>query len=158
MGNIWIGTRLGLYRWHNGFIEEFGLADGLRSEYILSLYVDAADRLWIGTVRGGVHLLENGRIEADPGNNGAAFANRTIFSFHTDREGRIWGGMSGGIFFCRGRNVSIFYQSIRTLRRRLRLPRDGRPPWLLLAHQFARLWRVPYEDPRPQPARKLPSR
>ena len=39
MGNIWIGTRLGLYRWHNGLYRRirFEPMGDLRSEYILSL-------------------------------------------------------------------------------------------------------------------------
>jgi signal transduction histidine kinase/ligand-binding sensor domain-containing protein len=145
MGNIWIGTRLGLYRWHNGFIEEFGLADGLRSEYILSLYVDAADRLWIGTVRGGVHLLENGRIEADPGNNGAAFANRTIFSFHTDREGRIWGGMSGGIFSVEEERIHFINLYERFDVDSVFHVMDDRLGSFWLTSSRG-LWRVPYDD------------
>lgn len=145
LGNIWIGTRTGLYRWNGGFLEEYGLTEGLRSEYILSLYADPADRVWIGTVRGGVHVLENGKIQADPGNNGTAFANRTIFSFHTDRSGRIWGGMSGGIFCIEEDRIHFInlYERL-DVDSVFHVMDDGLSSFWLTSSRG--LWRVPYDD------------
>jgi signal transduction histidine kinase/ligand-binding sensor domain-containing protein len=97
-GNIWIGTREGLYRWNNGLRKFFGLGNGLRSAYILSLHVDQDDRVWVGTARGGLHLIEDDELVDFHTEETRPFATRTIFGMATDRDGTVWGGMSGGVF------------------------------------------------------------
>lgn len=98
-GTVWIGTREGLYSWQEGLRAPLKRADGLRSEYILSLFVDPTDRIWVGTARGGLHTVVNGRIDdAIFDEQDRKFDSRTIFAIHQDQAGTIWGGMTGGIF------------------------------------------------------------
>jgi signal transduction histidine kinase/streptogramin lyase len=108
-GNIWIATRRGIYRYNDGLQQHFGPADGLRSDYVLTIHVDADDRVWFGSARGGLQRIENGQVfPAKVGGDPAEFATRTVFSMNTDHKGIIWGGMSGGIFRIDGATVDYF--------------------------------------------------
>lgn len=98
-GNIWIGTRQGVYRWNNGLQQHYTAMDGLRSEYVLTLYVDSEDTVWVGTARGGLMKIVDGEVRsAQEDGDPEEFINRTIFSIYSDRNGTLWGGMTGGIF------------------------------------------------------------
>jgi signal transduction histidine kinase/ligand-binding sensor domain-containing protein len=97
-GNIWFGTREGLYRWNQGVVAWFGREHGLRSEYVLSLYIDPLDQVWVGMARGGVQKVVDGQVVDPPSLTPGDFSSRTIFAMQRDGDGVIWGGMSGGIF------------------------------------------------------------
>lgn len=98
-GNIWIGTRSGLHRWNEGLKEYYGLEQGLRSDYVLNLHVTPRGDLLIGTVRGGLHRLRNGRIEPLTGSyEGQLPDTQTIFNMTTHRDGTVWGGSNDGLF------------------------------------------------------------
>ena len=56
-GFIWIGSFSGLIRYDGNTFERVDSATGISS--VVSLYVDSADRLWIGTNDNGVALMEN---------------------------------------------------------------------------------------------------
>ena len=64
---VWFGTyEGGLYALHaDGRIRAYRVADGLPSDTVLELAVDAADTLWIGT-DAGLARLRDGRIERVP--------------------------------------------------------------------------------------------
>jgi diguanylate cyclase (GGDEF)-like protein len=52
-GNIWLATEDGLNRINiDGSIDIFKDSDGLPSSWILTVFIDSKDRLWIGTAQG----------------------------------------------------------------------------------------------------------
>ena len=95
-GSMWVGTEgNGLYRLINGHFHRIGKSEGLLSEMIRTLYIDAQDTLWIGTDDEGLSRWNNGSIanftrrEGLPDNN--------ISQILEDDAGRLWLGTSGGI-------------------------------------------------------------
>jgi signal transduction histidine kinase/ligand-binding sensor domain-containing protein len=62
-GTVWFGTAGGgLGRLKDGRIQYFHKADGLASEYIGCLHLEADDTLWIGTLGGGLNRFKHGRF------------------------------------------------------------------------------------------------
>ena len=98
-GNLWIGTNDdGLYRMNkDGSFTHFGRRDGLGSEAIWSLKVDADDgSLWIGTCRGGLSRWHQDRITTWTAKDG--LINNVICQILEDRRGNLWLGSHGGVF------------------------------------------------------------
>ena len=64
-GTLWFGTPgQGLYRLRDGVFATLTTADGLVSNWIMSLYQDAASSLWIGTSGQGLNRLRDGQLAA----------------------------------------------------------------------------------------------
>ena len=57
-GNLWIGTRLGLFRYNGTSYRE---CEALAGETVYSLFADADNRLWGGT-SAGILLLQDGKL------------------------------------------------------------------------------------------------
>lgn len=93
-GNIWCGTRSGLYRVDFAagdakftFID-LGIADSFEARYIESLLEDRQGALWAGS-RGGLHRRwSDGRVESYTTRDG--LPHNAILSLLEDRAGRIW--------------------------------------------------------------------
>jgi signal transduction histidine kinase/ligand-binding sensor domain-containing protein len=62
-GNLWIGTRAGLSRWHSGPIVPYGPPEGLDALFVSHVSRHPAQGLWIGTWRRGMHRFKNGRFQ-----------------------------------------------------------------------------------------------
>jgi ligand-binding sensor domain-containing protein/signal transduction histidine kinase len=95
-GSMWVGTDgSGLYQFINGSFRHIGRGEGLLSEAIRTLYLDAQDVLWIGTADEGLSRWHDGHIanltthEGLPDNN--------ISQILEDEAGRLWLGSSAGI-------------------------------------------------------------
>lgn len=60
-GVLWLGTRSsGLWRWDGRQLKTYRRStDGLPSDYIISLYRDSLQQLWVGTARGAAYLQSN---------------------------------------------------------------------------------------------------
>jgi signal transduction histidine kinase len=93
---MWVGTAgKGLYQFANGSFHHIEKREGLSSDVIRTLYLDAQGTLWIGTADEGLSRWQNGRIanfstrEGLPDNN--------ISQILEDDAGRLWLGSSGGI-------------------------------------------------------------
>jgi signal transduction histidine kinase/ligand-binding sensor domain-containing protein len=62
-GVLWAGSNgRGLWRVQGEQVSRLGLADGLSSEMIRSLYPDPEGTLWIGTFGGGLNALRDGKF------------------------------------------------------------------------------------------------
>jgi ligand-binding sensor domain-containing protein/signal transduction histidine kinase len=91
-GALWIGTTSrGLFRWHNGRMDQWGLEDGLSDASIRGLFQDRDEVIWIGTSVGGLHYYANGRLSRGFG-PADGVATGILASFAQDREGRLWIG------------------------------------------------------------------
>jgi ligand-binding sensor domain-containing protein/signal transduction histidine kinase len=91
-GSLWIGTsNRGLFRWHDGRMEHFGLEDGLSDTYIRGLFEDRDGVIWIGTAVGGLHYYADGRLSRSFG-PADGVATGILASFAQDRDGRVWIG------------------------------------------------------------------
>lgn len=103
-GNIYVGTRLGLYRFfpqknRKGHHFEPVLPE-LQGAFIHTLMLDSKDRVWIGTMGSGLYCYtpETGAVEKflhDPANI-SSIGNDWVTCTYEDSSGRIWVGTEGG--------------------------------------------------------------
>jgi signal transduction histidine kinase len=91
-GSILVGTSTGLYRVLG---DDVRMIEGLSHPYVLSISIDNARNIWVGTKGGGLdwlkgdHAFHLGAI--------SGIADYTIFSVLDDRKGFLWMGTSHGI-------------------------------------------------------------
>jgi ligand-binding sensor domain-containing protein/two-component sensor histidine kinase len=90
-GVLWVGTwGDGLYRWKNGSVDHWRMADGLSDNFVRTLYEDSENNLWIGSRSGGltrwadVIALSFGVAEGLDGPFASAVA--------AGRDGTVWLG------------------------------------------------------------------
>ena len=101
-GEIWIGTRNGLNRYDPARGEVHRIVAGqLAAGFVSTLLVDRAQRLWVGTYGGGVHVLVGSGNEPAPrwrrigGDQGLPDDN--VNSMAEDAEGRLWVSTENGL-------------------------------------------------------------
>lgn len=101
-GSLWIGTSEsgGLLRYHDGKFKRFTTVDGVPAGWIISLYVDHAGRLWIGSQLGGLNRIDDPaadtlRIVRYTTLDGLSSNN--IRSITEDLWGRIYAGTGHGV-------------------------------------------------------------
>ena len=110
-GTVWFGMLGGgLARLRDGELQHFGKADGLSSDFVQCLHLDAEGALWIGTFGGGLNRLKNGKITAITVRQG--LPNNIIGCIMDDGSGSYWMSSHAGI--------------IRAARQELDLCADGR--------------------------------
>ncbi|MGH9668087.1 MAG: ligand-binding sensor domain-containing protein, partial [Bryobacteraceae bacterium] len=103
-GSLWIGTKDGFSRWHNGEIETFRSKDGLSQSSAYSAYEDREGSLWVGTKHGLNQFLDGRAIpytasEGLPSNNTGPVLQ--------DSNGVIWvGTLDAGLARFNGRRFS----------------------------------------------------
>ncbi len=91
-GSLWIGTQnRGLFRWHDGRMDHFGVEDGLSDTYVCALFEDRDGVIWIGTRVGGLHYYKEGQLSRRFGPDDGV-ATGILASFAQDRQGRVWIG------------------------------------------------------------------
>lgn len=89
-GALWIGTNKGLCRYDGGFLEIYGLEQGLPFIDIISLFRDNKNRIWIGTQTGDNYVIDEkaGTIELL---EDLFLANQGMtYKMIQDDEGRMW--------------------------------------------------------------------
>lgn len=93
-GRIWGGTSAGLCLVDEGRI--FTRADGLKNEFILGLFEDSENRLWIGLDGGGLARLErDGTFSSWTAEDG--LAGNVVFRIFEDSDKRLWVCTSDGL-------------------------------------------------------------
>ena len=91
-GQLWVGTRGGLYRLEGDKLIRYDTKDGLTHTKINALCPSRKECLWIGT-ESGITRWVNHRLEALVV-NGATFHD-IVFSLYEDAEGVLWIGTKG---------------------------------------------------------------
>jgi len=87
-GGVWIAADgVGVVHWHDGRVQVYDERQGLPSNAVYSLAIDAAGTAWAGT-QAGAAFFRDGRFRRDP--RTAALAGRRIYHLYGDREGTVW--------------------------------------------------------------------
>lgn len=95
--DIYVGTTTGLSIIHpDGSIRTFKQVDGLENEYIMALYQDTNNIVWIGTDGYGVYLMKDEKIVAHFNTNNGLIGN-VIFKITQDLDGAYWICTGSGI-------------------------------------------------------------
>ena len=145
-GYLWIATSDGLARFDGVGFRVWRIEQGLRDNYVWSVFVDADDRVWIGTRSAALAMLDAGRQRfrwydrRTPGVAGAE-----IWSIAATRDGSLWFGTAdAGLHRLRGGRVERFMPvpgDARSLPapdvRKLLVDREGRL-WIATAQGIAR--------------------
>ena len=101
-GGLWIATSSGLFhRTEQGGIERYTTREGLPSDSIQAVALDAASRTWAGTDAGAARLVERpepGRaaVESVFGVRDGMPA-KQVLALLTTRRGRVWAGTGAGL-------------------------------------------------------------
>ncbi|MBW3545907.1 MAG: hypothetical protein KY428_09980, partial [Bacteroidetes bacterium] len=94
-GCLWIGTRNGLFVRRKEKPNEVKIVDELSGVFILSLFVDSKNNVWIGTNGRGVYRYNGRRYEQFTTQHG--LSSDVLFDISEDEEGNIWVGSNDGL-------------------------------------------------------------
>lgn len=95
-GDLWIGTEWGLVRYDGMDWTVLQEADGLPENMILSVAVDADDRVWAGTMTQGVAVLDQGTWTLYNSDN-SGLSDNSIRHISIDHRGWAWISTSEGL-------------------------------------------------------------
>src|ERR1700761_2972307 len=108
-GFIWLGTQSGVVRWDgyhfHRYTADAQVAGSLPDSFILSLYVDDRNRLWVGTSAGGLARYDADRdsfvVAVEP------FGTKVtaVLSITNDGSGGLWVGTESGLEHMDARNL-----------------------------------------------------
>jgi ligand-binding sensor domain-containing protein/signal transduction histidine kinase len=102
-GSIWIGTRSGLHRYQpqtgqlQSFLPNADDPGALSPGIVSSLLFDAKNRLWVGSLEGGINLLEPGSNRFRHLRGAQGLANDAINCLLPDKKGNIWASTDDGL-------------------------------------------------------------
>jgi diguanylate cyclase (GGDEF)-like protein/PAS domain S-box-containing protein len=113
-GNIWLGTETGISILSSknelliSYDAQNGMNFGLESSYILNLYKDSNDSIWLGTFAGGLYryntdsseikIFNKERTEIPEESQNSGLSGNIIWGISEDTKGKIWiGTQSNGL-------------------------------------------------------------
>jgi ligand-binding sensor domain-containing protein/two-component sensor histidine kinase len=105
-GNLWVGTRDGLYRIIKGEITASTPEIELKGQHISAILEDKDGNMWIGTDASGLYLITNGKWSSMNASQG--LTDDAVLSLFEDREGSIWVGTKSGLDRFRNSQVIPF--------------------------------------------------
>ncbi|MEZ5427326.1 MAG: diguanylate cyclase [Pyrinomonadaceae bacterium] len=114
-GIIWLATNKGINRLKKSIITTYNSEDGLSSSEIYPIYRDSHDDIWIGSTKG-LNIYRNGKFEAvnlrqtdlsAPEHIQWRNGGMAVQSILEDSRGKMWVGVSGGIFVVDGRDTKM---------------------------------------------------
>ena len=107
-GQLWIGTNgggLSCMNPENGSFRNYSFNEynGLLSDYIVKVFIDKNEKLWIGTYFGLTRFdLRTGRFHSY--SNDTAINHSTIYAINEDDKGQLWIGTSIGLMLYDSKN------------------------------------------------------
>jgi signal transduction histidine kinase/ligand-binding sensor domain-containing protein len=100
-GDLWVGTRRGLFRLRRQAVKVFTAADGLPSGVPRAVLAARDGKLWVASNCGGVSWFDGQRFRTYAEKDG--LTNSCVHSLAEDRNHNIWiGTFGGGVFRFRG--------------------------------------------------------
>jgi len=122
-GSILVGTSAGLYRVRG---DEVSMVNGVSHPYVLSISIDNARNVWVGTKGGGLDWLKGDHAFHLDTMNG--MVDYTIFSVLDDGQGFLWMATSRGIVRVQRQQLEeLAHQKRKTLDTVLLGKADGMP-------------------------------
>ncbi len=118
-GVIWLATSKGLNRLRKKIIKTYSEQDGLINSEVYPIFRDSKENIWIGTTKG-LNIFRDGKFET------ANFRQRdktvpehlrwkngemSVQSLWEDSKGKMWIGVSGGIFIADGGDAEMLRDS-----------------------------------------------
>ena len=94
-GEILVGTQQGLYVIQGAFVTALTMKDGLPNDAVISISIDGADEIWIGTKAGGLDRIVNHKVVRAPAGSGMPVFQ--IYSVLDDGNGMLWMGSTRGV-------------------------------------------------------------
>lgn len=96
-GEYYVGTTTGLSIIHpDGSINNIRQAEGLETEYVMSIFKDHRDIVWVGTDGGGIYLLKKEKVFARI-TSAYGIAGNVVFKISQDEDNNIWVCTGSGI-------------------------------------------------------------
>ncbi len=94
-GEIFVGTQQGLYVIQGSFVTALTVKDGLPNDAVISISVDGAGAVWVGTKAGGLDRIEGHKVIRTPAD--AGLPSFQIYSVLDDGAGMLWMGSTRGV-------------------------------------------------------------
>ena len=108
---MWFGTHYGgVFRWQSGRWKRFTTRDGLPSDYVRSLHVDADGTIWLATIAGLCRWRE-GRFTAITTAHG--LWHDSLSHIADDGRGNLWLSSFGGVFRVSRQQLNEFADGLR---------------------------------------------
>ncbi|HWW01921.1 MAG TPA: two-component regulator propeller domain-containing protein [Candidatus Acidoferrum sp.] len=96
-GVLWLGTPEGLARWDGRAWKLFTTRDGLSSDRVRCIAEDTKGNLWVGTERGGLNCLRDGKFSVFRQRPKDGLPSDSVSSLYVDQEGVVWIGTWSGL-------------------------------------------------------------
>jgi ligand-binding sensor domain-containing protein/signal transduction histidine kinase len=93
-GEIWVGTRRGLFCWRNERWAAFTVREGSVSTEVRVLFEDREGNLWVGTGTGGLARLKRRVLKTYTARNG--LTDGGVLALREKPDGGLWVGLSDG--------------------------------------------------------------
>jgi signal transduction histidine kinase/ligand-binding sensor domain-containing protein len=110
-GGIWLASTKGIILYRNGVVRRYTARDGLTGGWVQTVLEDRRGHVWAGTLAGGVHRLDAGRIKTVTTAGG--LADNNVRCLLEDASGAIWVGTDGGVSRISGDSVASYYGEAR---------------------------------------------
>ena len=96
-GEYYVGTTTGLSIIHaDGTIQNIKQAEGLDTEYVMTIYKDTHGVIWVGTDGGGIFLIKDGEVFSHI-TSAQGIAGNVIFKISQDKNNNYWVCTGSGI-------------------------------------------------------------
>ncbi len=118
-GIIWLATNKGLNRLRKNLIKTYSADAGLNSSEVYPIYRDRRDNIWVGTTKG-LNIYRNGKFEpvnlqqtdqTVPDFMKWKNTSMTVQALLEDSNGKMWIGVSGGIFIAENDKTQMLKDS-----------------------------------------------
>jgi ligand-binding sensor domain-containing protein len=93
-GELWVGTRRGLFLQRGNGWTVFGRRDGLLSSEVRAIFEDREENVWVGTGTGGLARLKRRVLKTYTAQHG--LTDGGVRALRERKDGELWVGMNAG--------------------------------------------------------------